>query len=62
MVKTLKLPVDVYIDKNPYSLFRHVKKARLIVRERKGYESKTYLYLVYRDGKKIKEHYIARLF
>ena len=43
--------------------------ARLIIRERKkknvyygGPEILRYLYLVYRVGRKIKEHYIAKLF
>jgi hypothetical protein len=37
-------------------------KARLIVRERpSSYSMNRYLYLVYRNGDKIKEHYLGKL-
>ena len=55
----LRLDIDVYVRTGP----RDYHKARLRIKKRKtvnGWISK-FLYLAYRDGKKVTEKYIAKL-
>ena len=66
MVKTIELSgVDLHVRLYDREKFLDQAKARLIIRERKSRNrylpNNRYLYLVYRNGKKIKEHYIAKL-
>lgn len=61
-------PIDIFVRGEPQITRNcHHIYARLIVRERKSENRygririNRYLYLVYRAGNKIKEHYIAKL-
>jgi hypothetical protein len=62
-VKTLSIQGISYLQVHIKGL--GFAKARLIIRDRQGSSAwrgmNRYLYLVYRRGDKIKEHYIAKL-